>query len=60
MEAAIAEMEAEIREDGSGEVVLGRGPTPVKKFMRLRLQKFVPSVSPQPLVRVMITVLHLK
>ena len=35
------------------EVVIGRGPTPVKIFMRLWLQKFVPGVVPQPLVRVM-------
>ncbi len=33
-------------------VVIGRGPTAVKIFMRLWLQKFVPTVSPQPLVRV--------
>ena len=37
-------------------VVIGRGPTPVNIFMRLRLQKFVPGVVPQPLVRVMTTV----
>jgi hypothetical protein len=34
-------------------VVIGRGPTAVKKIMRLRLQKFVPSVVPQPLARVL-------
>jgi hypothetical protein len=33
-------------------VVIGRGPTPVKILFRLRLQKFVPGVVPQPLVRV--------
>ena len=37
----------------TSEVVIGRGPTAVKNFMRLRLQKFVPTVRPQPLVRVM-------
>ena len=34
------------------EVVIGRRPTAVKILFRLRLQKFVPSVVPQPLVRV--------
>ena len=38
------------------QVVIGRGLTAVKFFMRLRLQKFVSPVSPQPLVRVMTTV----
>jgi hypothetical protein len=36
-------------------VVIGRGLTPVKIIIRLRLQKFVPGVSPQPLVRVLPT-----
>ena len=35
------------------EVVIGRGPTAVKFFMRLWLQKFVSPVRPQPRVRVM-------
>jgi hypothetical protein len=34
-------------------VIIGCGPTPVKFFMRLRLQKLVPCVSPQPRVRVL-------
>ncbi len=34
-------------------VVIGRGHTAVKNFMRLRLQKFVSPVYPQPQVRVM-------
>ncbi len=38
------------------QVVIGYGLTPVKSFMRLWLQKFVPGVSPQPLVRVLTTV----
>jgi len=33
-------------------VVIGRGPTPVKILFSLWLQKFVPGVVPQPLVRV--------
>ena len=33
-------------------VVIGCGLTAVKIFIRLRLQKFVPTVRPQPLVRV--------
>ncbi len=41
-------------------VVLGRGPTPVKILFRLRLQKFVPGVVPEPLVRVGAMVRHLK
>jgi hypothetical protein len=33
-------------------VVIGCGLTPVKILFRLRLQKFVPGVVPQPLARV--------
>jgi hypothetical protein len=36
-----------------GAVVIGRGLTAVKIYMRLRLQKFVSPVSPQPFVRVL-------
>ena len=32
-------------------IMIGCGSTPVKKIMRLQLQKFVPGVIPQPLVR---------
>ena len=37
-------------------VVIGYGLTPVKILFRLWLQKFVPGVIPQPLVRVLTTV----
>ena len=37
-------------------VVIGCGLTPVKILFRLRLQKFIPCVWPQPLVRVQPTV----
>ena len=40
-------------------VVIGRGLTAVKIFMRLRLQKFVSPVYPRPLARVMTTVWRL-
>ena len=55
----VAELEKSVLKDSvvsdlaKRQVVIGRGPTPVKIFMRLRLQKFVPGVVPQPLVRVM-------
>ena len=34
-------------------VVIGRGSTPVKIFVRLRLQNVVPGIVPQPLARVL-------
>ncbi len=37
-------------------VVIGRGLTQAKILFRLRLQNFVPGVSPQPLERVLTTV----
>jgi hypothetical protein len=37
-------------------VVIGRGLAPVTILFRLWLQKFVPGIIPQPLVRVLITV----
>jgi hypothetical protein len=37
-------------------VVIGRGLTPVKILYCLWLQKFVPCISPQPLVRILTTV----
>ena len=45
-----AEQGPDAREERS--VVIGCGLTAVKIFIRLRLQKFVSPISPQPLVRV--------
>ncbi len=43
----------EIINYGAIKVVIGRGPTPVKTFVRLRLQNCVPCIVPQPLARVL-------